>query len=649
MEPRRLERLVFLLCCCAAITCSLHAGAQAQPTLRQQSEGSPHNGAVGRVLSETANRSHSDLSRRTRRIDPLDGLRKYEGGFNITDKHYWSSTVFTGRSGYIIGALWLIGGIIFAGFLLAWKIFFAKSNERERDGAIDDFLDRCHLVSVMLIILLAVFAIVASAIALQGAVRFHSRAESIKDIVGRTALEATATIYNITGAIERMQNISKLYNISSQSFDHLNSTVKALNSEAVEIQAKAKKNMRLVIIFRELVIILTVTLNLVVVLVLLVGRPLRLQKLYYMCIALCWVLTVLFWMYFGLYYFLDKFAGDTCAALEEYQLNPKNSTLGAIIPCSEKMSGSVILHDVGAGIHDIIDQVNSNIYAIKSEYTVKQLDYICNPFAGPPAYRYRPENCPSGAATIGDIPQILRRLTCSELGGGANCAPAELSSAIDYDKVQTYTSSIQNVLDIFPGTERLVQSRPSIVAVGLSFGQDRIRSLGVSVKLRGMRYLTGESAGSKVKMSESVNLNVYYGADNVRYNELGVDLSEFKNGVTTLVDPDRLDIRQLKYWLTTSFGLDPEEENTVQLHMGHEPGQGSEVANEIVLSGSQPQDVDASQPEKESANVPHNVCGPDTGQSSQSIILAGSGFADGDEEGDEMQRVMEEEDEDGLV
>ncbi|KAI4997821.1 hypothetical protein ZWY2020_053163 [Hordeum vulgare] len=456
MEPRRLERLVFLLCCCAAITCSLHARAQAKDTT-QQSQGSPHNGAVGRVLSETGNRSHSELSRRTRRIDPLDGLRKYEGGYNITNKHYWSSTVFTGRSGYIIGALWLIGGIVFAGFLLASKIFFTKN--KERDSVIDYFLDRCQLLSVILFILLAVFAIVASAFALLGAVRFHSRAESIKDIVGRTALEATATIYNITGAIERMENTSKLYNISSQSFDHLNSTVKTLKSEAVEIQAKAEKNMRLVtkgINTLELVIILTVTLNLAVVLVLLVGRPLRLQKLYYMCIAFCWVLTVLFWMYFGLYYFLDKFAGDTCAALEEHQLNPKNSTLGAIIPCSEKLSGSVILHDVGAGIHDIIDQVNSNIYTIKSEYAVKQLDYICNPFAGPPAYRYRPENCASGAATIGDIPQILRRLTCSDLGGGANCAPADLSSAIDYDKVQTYTSSIQNVLDIFPGTERLV-------------------------------------------------------------------------------------------------------------------------------------------------------------------------------------------------
>ena len=89
----------------------------------------------------------------------------------------------------------------------------------------------------------------------------------------------------------------------------------------------------------------------------------------------------------------------------------------------------------------------------------------------------------------------------------------------------------------------------------------------------------------------------------------------------------------------------PKEENTVQLHVGYEPGQGSQVANEIYLSGSQPQDVDASQ---ESDYVPHNVCGHDTGQS-QSIILAGSGVADGDEEGDEMQRVMEEEDEDGFA
>ena len=73
------------------------------------------------------------------------------------------------------------------------------------------------------------------------------------------------------------------------------------------------------------------------------------------------------------------------------------------------------------------------------------------------------------------------------------------------------------------------------------------------------------------------------------------------------------------------------------------------MANEIYLSGSQPMDVDASQPEEEPDYVPHNLCGNDTGQSSWSLILAGSGVADGDEEGDEMQRVMEGEDEDGFA
>ncbi|KAE8778174.1 hypothetical protein D1007_48942 [Hordeum vulgare] len=176
-------------------------------------------------------------------------------------------------------------------------------------------------------------------------------------------------------------------------------------------------------------------------------------------------------------------------------------------------------------------------------------------------------------------------------------------------------------------------------------------------------------------MSESVNLTVYYGPGNVLYSELGVDLSEFKKGMLTLSDLDRLDIRQLKHGLTTSFGLDPEvcsvsihalwtksckngkwefmlvdrshhwlsllihsrdrrihpyvlvqpvakEENFIQVNVGYEPGQGSHV------SGSHPPDVDASPAEKESNYVPHN----ETGQSIQSILLGGSGIGDGDEE-----------------
>lgn len=58
-------------------------------------------------------------------------------------------------------------------------------------------------------------------------------------------------------------------------------------------------------------------------------------------------------------------------------------------------------------------------------------------------------------------------------------------------------------------------------------------------------------------MSESVKFVAYYGPGSVRSNEKGIDLSEFKCVDITLSDPEKMNISQLKHWLTTSFLLDP--------------------------------------------------------------------------------------------
>ncbi|THG02288.1 hypothetical protein TEA_012259 [Camellia sinensis var. sinensis] len=53
----------------------------------------------------------------TVRVDPLNHFKKYRGGYDITNKHYWSSAIFTGIYGYAIGVLWLLCGLsaIFTG------------------------------------------------------------------------------------------------------------------------------------------------------------------------------------------------------------------------------------------------------------------------------------------------------------------------------------------------------------------------------------------------------------------------------------------------------------------------------------------------------------------------------------------------------
>lgn len=86
---------------------------------------------------------------------------------------------------------------------------------------------------------------VASGVVLDGSLRFQSRAQSTKNIIVKTAEEASGTIYNVTEAVGAMQNFSELYGGPRES-SSLNNTLQNLDDEADSIQRTAVKRMRLV-------------------------------------------------------------------------------------------------------------------------------------------------------------------------------------------------------------------------------------------------------------------------------------------------------------------------------------------------------------------------------------------------------------------
>ncbi|KAJ3703728.1 hypothetical protein LUZ61_007433 [Rhynchospora tenuis] len=438
MGWRRREQILVVLCFLMTVSCA------------SSTEVVPHTTGLNRILIDSNSDSSSTvLSARTERIDPFDHFKKYKGGYNITNSHYWTSTIFTGKYGYILSALWPIGGIILA----ISSIFFKK--KKRTDSRTESRFEKARFWFIFMGILFLLLTIIASAVAITGSLRFHSKAQSIKRIISRTAIEASGTLYNVTKAVESMQNLTSVYDGLANS-NNLNSTVQSLSEEATNIQMKAEDSMRLVnrgINILELVTIVFVLTNLLAVLIFLVARPLKLKMVLSMIIFVCWIFTSLFWIYFGLYFFLAQFSGDTCLALDEYQLNPQNSSLGSILPCSD--SANTMLEDVGTGIHNLIDQVNAEISTVRST-DMPALEYVCNPFSGPPEYMYQPDNCSSSTIKIGDIPQALRRYACLETDE-MDCTQAKyVISASDYGKIQVYTTSIQNILDVFPGMERLV-------------------------------------------------------------------------------------------------------------------------------------------------------------------------------------------------
>lgn len=173
--------------------------------------------------------------------------------------------------------------------------------------------------------------------------------------------------------------------------------------------------------------------------------------IYYRLITLCWILTFLCWVLFGVYFFLEKFSSDTCTALENFQENPNNNSLSSILPCDELRSAESILFDFSTGVYNVVNQVNENI-----SVSYPGIPHVCNPFSGPPNYQYLTGYCPDDTIRIGDIPKVLKVFTCSDANNGS-CGEGLFITSNEYKTVEAYTHSIQKLLNVYPDMENLIE------------------------------------------------------------------------------------------------------------------------------------------------------------------------------------------------
>lgn len=135
--------------------------------------------------------------------------------------------------------------------------------------------------------------------------------------------------------------------------------------------------------------------------------------------------------------------------------------------------------------------MNANLSAMQGT-TYPNTLHICNPFLAPPEYLYQPENCPADTVRIGDIPRVrkvtnydkiesfviqreiemkqtilhlqllllnhflkvLKIYKCSD--GMCKDGSGFISGSV-YNRVEAYTSSIQDLLNVYPSMQKLVE------------------------------------------------------------------------------------------------------------------------------------------------------------------------------------------------
>ncbi|KAJ0937694.1 putative transmembrane protein [Helianthus annuus] len=389
----------------------------------------------------------------TVRPDPLENLKKYRGGYDVTNVHYWSSTAYTGIAGYVLGALWLLCGVVFGAFLVVTTC--CKTNKKLKRHKKPTFHKQYYLWHILIAAFFTLLALVGTSLVLGGNAKFHSRADKIIDIIIDTADDASTTIYNTTGAMKMTRANLQGTNVDASTTRFLESTSRQLDSTADDIQRQARKNRHKIDLgLRILYIVSTVifALNLVAVIALTAVGVVKVRRVLHILIVLCWLITVLCWVFFGAYFFLSRFAGDTCTALEGFQQDPYNNSLSSILPCDQLLSAESVLNDVSAGVYNLVNEVNANLSRIQQDSSFG----VCNPFSGPPEYNYQPNNCSEDEIRIGDIPELLKLITCVDPVDGI-CNGGIPVSGNDFRTVVAYTSSIQILLNTYPGMESLLQ------------------------------------------------------------------------------------------------------------------------------------------------------------------------------------------------
>ncbi|CAN6698218.1 unnamed protein product [Malus baccata var. baccata] len=351
------------------------------------------------------------------RPDPLRHLKSYNGGYDITNKHYWASTAFTGVHGYVIAGVWLLCGLVFT-----ICIAFLKKPSIRSTSPIKHFLDRNFILMFILLLLFTILAIVASSLVLVENERSMKRTEKVKGALMGVAQNARQTIRKVTTAMGNMQYLLLPYDPALAS--SLNVTSRQLGKDSQAIQRFVDKNGHTI----ERIIQTPYVAHIVVVavnLVLLVAATVLLLLHWYpglvIVIFLCWILTTLIWVLTGFDFFLQNFAKDTCSAFEGFEHNSHNSSLSSILPCLDAKRSEKLMGQIGYTIHSFINKLNSKVTEIAKTLGVNEENddsvgflRICNPFSGPPNYAYVPQSCSNSGIPVGKLPEQRPHLVPSQ-------------------------------------------------------------------------------------------------------------------------------------------------------------------------------------------------------------------------------------------
>ncbi|XP_051136388.1 uncharacterized protein LOC127255020 [Andrographis paniculata] len=358
---------------------------------------------------------------RTRRKDPTDGLRYYDGGWNISNTHYITSALFTGFPLFLIAGIWFLGFGIF--LLLACAAACRRRKPQNNGGGGAPY---AYALSLVLLVLFTVAAIVGSGVLLAGQEKLHV---STRETAGFVVGEADTTVENLRNVSEYLRNakgvaVDRMFlpQQVQDKIDEVNSMISSAADTLGTATNDNKDNIFRILDTVRVVLIVVASVMLLLALLGLVLSILGMRRLVYALVVLGWILVVLTFTICGVFLVLHNVMGDTCTAMNEWSANPTvHTALDEIIPCVEEATAEEAVSESKAVTFQVVQLVNliirnlsnANNRLINYNQSGPLVPALCSPYNGDLTDR----TCAPGEVSLGSAGDVWRAHVCRVSGG----------------------------------------------------------------------------------------------------------------------------------------------------------------------------------------------------------------------------------------
>ncbi|KQJ93701.1 hypothetical protein BRADI_3g06197v3 [Brachypodium distachyon] len=279
---------------------------------------------------------------RTQRKDPLDGLRYYAGGWNISSEHYWASVGFSAAPVFAAAGVWfaLFGAALFlAG--CCFCCFPSRSASYSR---------AVISISLLLLLVFTAAAAVGCGVLYDGQGRFHGSTAATVDYVVARADETAGNLRDFSGFLKAAKAAGigpvSLPDDVKGTIDDVVRKVSAASDELADRTASNSARIRAALdTIRKILIVLAAAM-LILAFAGLVFSACGLESLIYLLVFLGWIMVTATLVLGGTFLLLHNVVGDTCVAMGEWVQRPpqEHTALDDILPCVDTAAAAEALN-----------------------------------------------------------------------------------------------------------------------------------------------------------------------------------------------------------------------------------------------------------------------------------------------------------------